>query len=592
MQRLIQVFSRTETISFAVSLLVGVGVSLILWQVVSPVRQNQQLTESAEGSHTSTSIAPSTSSITVNLNTILELKSPTDRSTAIYTLVGGLNGEQILALLNETLSFTASTTVQSIQATLLEELTWADPIKAVSFVKKFDPQRSVDLVSIVFTEWAQFNLDDALQATSELHTAIRSRALWAIFFSRPDIAVSERVTLVGQHSEDPTLVRRLVTEASTRQSLDEPLAALQTIIDDEIDDKQQITALYKLTDYWYHRDGISSIGEMLDRFYTQFQNEHSLLRDLVEKVAAFDPQTAWNHVLTLPIEVQQKLAPMVVSEWGAIDFETAHQAVIDANMSFALGVLFQSLASSDPERALAEIDQVPLDYGLSVFMRLVNRLPRDVILDHLEHHGRLGPDTAMMVRLLVQSWSSEEPESAVEWLLTNLPHYDWIDSEHLLRGLISLGSIDLERAFAIALEQPKDESASGMEYALIVELMRNGQMEGIEPFLKRVREPKQFDGYKVMGLNLIEIGKFDEAFALGSQLPESKWPDYFRQLTSTGIWRNSELFIAKMSELPNKEIRSDVARQIIGIVDMKFYPSRHSISDTDLRYIRSLITED
>ena len=180
----------------------------------------------------------------------------------------------------------------------------------------------------------------------------------------------------------------------------------------------------------------------------------------------------------------------------------------------------------------------------------------------------------------------------MEWLLTNLPHYDWIDSEHLLRGLISLGSIDLERAFEIALEQPKDESASGMEYALIVELMRNGQLEGIEPLLKRVREPKQFDGYNVMGLNLIEIGKFDEAFTLGSQLPESKWPDYFRQLTSTGIWRNSELFIAKMSELPNKEIRSDVARQIIGIVDMKFYPSRHSISDTDLRYIRSLITED
>ena len=397
MQRLIQVFSRTEIISFAVALLVGVGLSLIFWQVVSPAHQNQQLTESVEGSHTSTSIAQSTSSNTVNLNKILELKSPTDRSTAIYTLVGGINGEQILALLNETLSFTASTAVQSMQATLLEELTWADPIEAVAFVKKFDPQRSVDLVSIVFAEWAQFNLDDALQATSELHDVMKNRALRTVFFSRPDLTIAERIARVDHYGGDPTLVRQLVTEASAHQSLDQPITAFQTIVADEIDDKQQIAALYKLADYWYDRDGILSIGEMLDRFYTQFQNEHSLLRDLVEIVAAFDPQTAWNHVLTLPIEAQRKLAPMVLSEWGAIDFETAHQAVIDANMSFALGVLFQSLASSDPERALAEIDQVPLDYGLSVSMRLVNRLPRDVILDHLEHHGRLGPNTSMVV---------------------------------------------------------------------------------------------------------------------------------------------------------------------------------------------------
>lgn len=592
MQRLMRVVSRTEVVSFAVALLVGVGVSLILWQVVSPARENQQLTDSAGSSHISTSVALSNSSNAVNLKKIFELKSPTDRSIAIYTLVGGMNGEQIFALLNETRSFTASTTVQSMQATLLEELTWANPIKALSFVKKFDPQRSVDLVSVVFAEWSQFNLDDALQATSELDGAMKSRALSALFFSKPDLTVAERVALVEQHGGDPILVRRLVTEASTHQSLDQPFAAIQTIVADEIDDKHQITALYQLTDYWYDREGSSIIGEMLDRFYALFHDRHSLLQSLVNKVSAFDPQAAWDHILTLPFEVRQKLASMVVEEWGMVDFDSAHKAIMQANMPSKLGVLFHSLAIIDPERALAEIDQVPSGYALLVYMQLFNQLPRDVLLEHLKQHGSLGPETDSATRLLVQLWSSQDPENAVEWLLTNSSKLEWINSVHLLDGLISLGAVDLERAFAIALEQPKTESATGMEYSLLLGLMRNGQLEGIDEFLKQVREPKQFDIYTVMGNYLVQVAKFDEAFELGNQLSETEWSEYFQKLTSVGIWRDAELFIEKMSLLPNSDIRNEIARYILELKDMDFYPSRMSISHTDLQYLQTILKED
>ena len=585
-------FSRAGIIFFAVAMLVGVGGSIFLWQIMSPGHQIAQSKDPVKSRRTSTRVVPSTSSEILNLNKILEFESPTDRSIAIYALVDGMNGEQIRDLLNETLSLHASKSVQSVQTTLLEVLTWTDSTNALSFVQNIDPLRSDELVSTVFAEWAQFNLDDALQATSELNGGMKDRALWAIFLSRPDLTVSERVAHVEQHGGNPTLVQRLVTAASTQESLDQPLAALQTIVADEIDDTLQITVLYELTDYWYDRDGATSIGELLDHFYTWFQDEQSLLSDLASIVATYDPQTAWNHILTLPMEAQRKLASTIVSEWGATDFENAYQAVKEANVPSALGSLFHSLARSDPVRALAEVDQVPDEVAYIVYLQLVAQLPHDVILDHLAQHGRLGPNSATALRVFVESWSSQEPEDAVDWLLANSSNYEWINSDHLLQGLISLGSVDLERAFAIAMEQPKNKSATGMEYALIVELMRNGQLEGIEALLKQVREPKQFDGYQVLGMNLIKNGKFDEAIALGNQLPESKWREYFRQLTSTGIRMDSELFIEKLSLLPNNELRNDVARHIIGLIEMNFYPSRYSISDTDLRYLRSLITED
>lgn len=592
MQRMTLIFSRTDLFSFIAALVVGIGASFVLWHVVFPERQDKQLTDTVGDRRTVARVVPSTSNHAIELNKILKLESPTDRSIAIYTLVGGMSGHEIRNLLNKTLSFTPSKTVQSVRIRLLEELTWQDPTNALSFVEKIDSQLSVDLVSTVFAEWAQFDLEDALQATSKLEEVMKTRSLWAIFFSRPDLTVAARVALVEQHGGNPILVRRLVTESSTFQFSDQPLTALQTLVADELDDNEQVIAFYRLTDYWYDRDGISSIGEMLDRFYSLFQDQHSLLRNLVKKVSAFDPQTAWNHVLALSSETRRKLAPMVVEAWGIVDFDEAHKAIMEANMPFALGVLFQSLASSDPERALAEIDQVPLEYGLSVFMRLVNRLPRDVMLEHLEQHGSLGPDTNSATRLLVQLWSSQDPENAVGWLLANSSKLEWINSVHLLDGLISLGSVDLDRAFAIALEQPKSESATGMEYSLLLGLMRNGQLAGIEEFLKRVRKPKQFDIYTVTGSYLVQVGKFDEAFELGNQLSETEWSEYFRTLTSTGIWRDAERFIEKMSLLPNSEIRNEIARYILELRDMDFYPSRMSVSNTDLQYLQTLLEEE
>ena len=587
---------RAETILFAVALLIGIGGSIVLWFVVSPghkIAQSKDGTEVENASPKSTpSTTRSTSSVSAALANVLELESPTDRTIALYSLVGGMNGDQIRVLLNETLSLKASATLTSVQTTLLAELTWLDPLNALSFVDEFDVQRSVELVSTVFAEWAQFNLDDALQSTSDFDGAKKTRALWAIFFSRPDLSIVERVALVEQHGGSPILVRRLVTESSMHQFLDQPLTALQTIIDDEIDDSQQIIALYRLTDFWYDRAGISSIGEMLDRFYYLFRDQHSLLRNLVKKVSAFDPPAAWNHVLTLPFEVRQRLANMVVEEWGMVDFDNAHRAIMDANMSSELGVLFRSLARSNPERALAEIDQVPSGYGMSVYMQLLNRLPRDVLLEHLEQHGSLGPETDSATRLLFQIWSSQAPENAVEWLLTNSSKFDWIKSVHLLDGLIALGSVDLERAFAIALEQPKAESATGMEFLLLLGVMRKGRFEDIEELLRRVRKPKQFDIYPMTGDYLIEFGKFDEAFELGNQLPESEWSEYFRRLTSKGIWRDSARFIEKMPRLPNKDIRVEIARYILELKEMTFYPSRMSISDSDVQYLQTLLKED
>ena len=587
---------RAETVLFAVALFIGISGSIVLWVVVSPGHKFAQSKDGTEVENVSPKSSPSrtqrSSSVSVALAKILELKSPTDRTSAIYTLIDGMTGDHVRALLNETLSLKASATLASVQTTLLAELTWLDPLNALSFVDEFDLQRSVELVSTVFAEWAQFNLDDALQSTSDFDGAKKTRALRAIFFSRPDLSIAERVALVVQHGGNPILVRRLVTESSMHQFLDQPITGLQTLVDDEIDDSQQVIALYRLTDYWYDREGVSSIGEMLDHFYALFQDQHSLLRNLVKKVSAFDPQEAWNHVLTLPIEAREKLATMVVAEWGVVDFDNAHKAIMEANMPFELGMLYQSLAIRDPNRALAEIDHVPSDSRLLVLMELLGRLPREVLLAHLEQHGNLGPESDYATRLFIQFWSSQEPENAVEWLLTNSSKFESITSVHLLDGLISLGSVDLERAFTIALEQPKAESASGMEFSLLSVLMQRGHFEGIEALLKRVREPKRFDGYKAMGVSLIQFGKFDEAIALGNQLSESEWSKYYRHLTGGGIWNDSAQFIEKMSRLPNNEIRVDVARRIIELIEMKFYPSRYSISDADLRYVRSLISEE
>ena len=592
MKHLKHFFSRKETTLFAVALLVGIGASIVLWQVVSPGHRYEQSNNPTERSHTFTQPNSSTiqsTSTTIALNTILELESPTDRTIAIYTLVGGMNGEQIDELLNKTLDFNPSTLVQSVQATLLAELTWLDPAKAWSFVEETDTQRSENFVSTVFAEWAQFNLHEALQETSKLGRAMKNRALQAIFFSRPDLPVADRVTLVEQHGGRPTLLRRLTTEVSTNQSLDQPFAALQTIIGDEIDDELQIISLYELTDSWYDREGLTSIGDLLDQFYKSFQDQYRVLRDLVKKVAAFDPETAWNHVLTLPFEAQRKLAPMVVSKWGAIDFEKAHRAVLETNIPSVLGNLFQSVARAEPERALAELDQVPKDVALTVYVHLVDKLPRETLLKHLTSHGNLGPNTPLAVRLLIDSWSSQDSEACVEWVLANLPVYDWITPSNLLKGLTKLGSVDVERAFAIALGQPKKESAPGMEYSVVATLAQNGRFEGLVELLEQVREPMRRRAYEVVGIHFSESGRLNEAIELANQLPESDWPDYFQSITSTGVWEDSELFIEKMSLFPSKSIRIQVALHIVDLVEMAIYPNRLSITDSDLQYLRSVM---
>ena len=229
MKHLKHFFSRKETTLFAVALLVGIGASIVLWQVVSPGHRYEQSNNPTERSHTFTQPNSSTiqsTSTTIALNTILELESPTDRTIAIYTLVGGMNGEQIDELLNKTLDFNPSTLVQSVQATLLAELTWLDPAKAWSFVEETDTQRSENFVSTVFAEWAQFNLHEALQETSKLGRAMKNRALQAIFFSRPDLPVADRVTLVEQHGGRPTLLRRVnygsINKSIVRSSRSQP----------------------------------------------------------------------------------------------------------------------------------------------------------------------------------------------------------------------------------------------------------------------------------------------------------------------------------------------------------------------------------
>ena len=514
----------------------------------------------------------------------------------VYDFVYGMSGEQIFDVLIESRASQSNSISRLTQTIFLEELTWIDPVKGLTFVTQSDAELRLDFLPIVFSEWAQFDLENALAATKTLVGTQRDYALQAIFEARDDLSVEVRLSLVQANGGTASLLRLLTSNSTMRLSInDHPRRAFELILNDELEDSLQISSLYVLVEHWYEHSGPDGIGEMLEKFYESFNDRWFLLQGMVKKLAAFDPQKTWNHSLTLPPNMQRRLAPGILAVWAETDFDGALSAISETEnltqRSIALRTLYMNWARKYPEKALDNIDSIPREHrtdASSVAVKiLVGQLSRENMLAKLKYLVNQGENVVRGMQYFIEHWCGQEPMAAVDWILEQRQDSKLVTIEHLAQGLEHLALIDAEKAFAIALQQSADENSIGLEYKVIQHLALNGRFSGIDVLLEQVREPGRLLAFESVGNQLLQFSRVDAAIDLASNLSESERIEYLRSLVPIALQSNPELFISSIARLPSGELLSTIVKKIL---NEEHYFNVLSQSEED--YLKSIVDLD
>ena len=194
-------------------------------------------------------------------------------------------------------------------------------------------------------------------------------------------------------------------------------------------------------------------------------------------------------------------------------------------------LLLESWAIVDPASVIDRIEQLPHHLQSLACEQALPELARtepERTVELVQTLKNLGAGQSRTLRLIGTQWSSVDPSSAIEWVLSS-PDIESESLEDVLKpALYSLVIENPIRALEIAAQQP---NSSRLEAFVISELALSDLDKAIE-LLPSVSQPARHLSTLWVADNAIELGDVDRALELVIKLEESSeekiyWSSFF-----------------------------------------------------------------
>lgn len=452
------------------------------------------------------------------------------------------------------------------QHVILRYLTAKNPHEAFRLIDEVSIFQTEEALTNVFSEWAVLHLEDAIEAASTLDRSHRDVALQAILETRDDLPENNlRSIAIRLDTEDTYL--KWVSDQEVSESIETPEESWKYLLSDNVYDVLQTETLAKVAEAWREQIGF----QVLSKVYHTGIDDHRIKFPLMESIARADPASALDYARGIRDESERSyVSNTIVRAWAKTDPRAALVAVSTIEPSSLASDLEGDIANTwahiNPTEMIENVESISAEFRASSLATAFSYIAREDPLDaiaKLSSVENLVGNTSTIVESIVREWSLQEPETAIDWVLENFDQEDSQRRALLERALPSLAHQHPNKAFELAINQRTPETGFGLDYFVMAEIVREGNIEVAKNLLPRVNDSYKYIIYGNVASEMVDEGQTDEALELASDLEESDQRYYYLRVFSTWARSKPNNLMESLEGFSTNRVKSIAAMQLI-----------------------------
>lgn len=518
--------------------------------------------------------------------------------------------DQILELLNQATNSPNNFHTWYIQELLVGRLASMDPQATLEAVQSMRSSRHLNLISILYSEWATQDPIEAIKSAAQQAKHIQGIIIRAIV-STLSIPLSSDILNLADSLNINGLVDEVRAEVAVKQLLQSnPQVAFDSIFSDNVNDIRQESLLAEVIEKWMSDADDEAITLLLTSFREAYAENtptrtglyispaEQMFLNLLNQIVQKDPRKFWELNLNNPSDFQDSLSYDILRVWVGLDHQSAMEAVSELKGSEIYQESYRTAwttwAEIEPTEALQSIQQAEQELRESVIAFAVRSLARtervEQALSSIVQMKELGENIGRGVRLLTEAWIEYDVTAATDWLIATDSINDTLRQNVLETVIPVLSHTDPLRAYQLAVEYG-EPNASYPQYTLensvIESLAERGDFERAIELLEIVDESLMVTARSTIGLSLVSFGKIDEAIALGSELSSSEQPQYFQNLANQWFYLRPDELFENITKLPTVESQQAIAAFLLE--EWRGY--RVKMSQDEIAVLENLVSE-
>jgi len=555
-------------VTFAAGLALGVLVVFAIQHLMPQDEQtSQDVTRGGNQQTSSDTIDSSGTGVPKQFAAVFQHRNVFEQNRALHSILSSASEDELGDWWIRSQEIVRNSHREIAQDVILRHLTAINPQTALTFVVEESTFRSEEPLRSVFSEWSLLQLDEAIEAASNLSGSLHSVALEAILETRDDLPDSRRRTIAIQ-LEGEEIFLKLLSDAAAFESMAEPNESWEILLNDEVTDYLQLDSLTKVAEAWREQIGF----EVFSKIYHSEIDDLGAKRRLLSTIAQVDLTGALDYTRGLPDQhFKQFVATSIVSDWARKDALAALAAVSTFESVSIVSVLEQEItqvwAKTKPHELIENIELISEEVRLPTLETAFGRFAR---LDPLEAIEKLSVveefvgNTSSIIRRIVNSWAVQQPEAAADWVMNQYspddPH-----RQRLMHVVLTFFALkDPDRAFELATAHPFSPGVGfPLELVVINTVAFNGDIDVAKKLLTRVKETEPHIVYSTVGEAMVVQGLYNEAVELGRDLSEENQWSYYSSVMSTWASEKPTVLYESLEDLPTNSIKSTAAYHLI-----------------------------
>ena len=452
------------------------------------------------------------------------------------------------------------------QAVILQKLVRTNPSSALTQIAEFNQPDSSDVLSAMFSEWAQFDLNEAISYATTLDSKGQQAALEGILQERIDLTDQKRLEIAQQLGNEQYAIN-LITLEKLNTSTAEPEEVWEEIVEEARNAPKQLELLTQVAQIWVEKHGLEALDHIfasLDNYQTKSHISIVVFRELAQT----NPRAAFEFGIKSHDISPDHAAVIVVAEWVQFDPQGALEAVISMpeiqSEPFMLEEFVEILATHNRVQFLTNLDSLPNNVVRLATKTAVSVLASSSLQDAAAIVSAMEdkPLKEEVARSVVDHWIARDMDAALDWVLKD-PDLEFHRTRLLGFVMLTLVEHDPKRAMRVALAHPLDENEVGPEEWVIAKLARIDIDKAIE-YLPRVRDGvTKTASYRSVAFNLAEQGLNEKALQLLKQVPAYSKEAYLSKWLSAWVLFDPTDVYESLDQMPSADIASLAALNLL-----------------------------
>ncbi|MXW07284.1 MAG: hypothetical protein F4X56_00620 [Gammaproteobacteria bacterium] len=508
-----------------------------------------------------------------------------ERTEALYSLLLSADTSLLTKLLEQSKNIGSESLQHTTQTAIIRRFTTLDPKLALTTIDQLSDDRHNPLITSVFVEWSQLDLNEAITHAKTLEQSRQYAALQGILDSQHTLSIDEKQALTEKFQID-------LDEFEQGTFAESVADEWQKLVADDQSNVAQTASLIRLAQTLVNQSGLEAIAQ-IDESLTDPILKKVVLGSVLQQAILADPHSTLQQVLNFEGEMRELAMETIARAWASIDPKDAFESISLVESPRARRQMLEHFvtawANYDPKDLFDNFDLIPENLRVHAEEHAIRTLMRTAPEDSAQYLAEIS-DEFLKFELTMElaiHWADKNALDALNWALAHEFAGASLQREVLNTILRRLAAENPELALQTALDQPVDSMGLGLEATVIAEVART-DIERALSMLAPVREgyTKSFSSIAV-GRALVSNNDIDRALALGEQLPEESRDMYYNLVVNEWAYSDPKSLVARMDELPSTDAKYRAAMDLI-----RFNVGRNVLSKEQVSYVKRFLPAD